>query len=154
MKLTFDQVVNTLLLVVLVYGVAVLRPVAPQARPTYTAGEQAPPIAGQPYREAKRTAVLFVRSTCHYCTESMGFYRELAKGRRVVAISGDAPDVLDRYLTDNGLTIPRATVARGEWPKLSGTPTIVVVDAAGLVVKSWVGTLSPEGQRDLLATLN
>jgi peroxiredoxin len=146
--------VNVLLLVAVVYGIAMMRTPTRTPPSAYTPGEQAPAIAGLPYAGARRTAVLFVRSTCHFCTESMGFYRELAKGRRVVAISNDAPDVLDRYLTDNGLTVPRATVARGAWAKLSGTPTIVVVDAAGRVVKSWVGALSPDGQRDLIATLN
>lgn len=155
MRVTFDRVLNVLLLAAVVYGIAVMRPSPARTPQTYTPGEQAPAIAGLPYAEAKRTAVLFVRSTCHFCTESMPFYRELAKdGRRVVAISGDSREVLDRYLTDNGLTIPRATVARGDWTKLTGTPTIVVVDAAGRVVKSWVGLLSPEGQRDLIATLN
>lgn len=152
--LTFDRVLNVLLLVAVVYGLTMLRSTAPAPRPGYTAGEQAPAIAGVSYAGAKRTAVLFVRSSCHFCTESMAFYRSLAAQHRVVAISSEPLENLGTYLSENDLAVPRATVTQREWSKLSGTPTIVVVDGAGKVVQSWLGSLSQAQERDVMASLN
>lgn len=153
--LTFDRVLNVALLAAVLYGVVAIRLASRPALTAYERGETAPAIAGVSYGAAKRTAVLFVRSTCHFCTESMSFYQELVKdGRQVVAISGEPRDRLDAYLTENGLAIRSATITRGEWPKLVGTPTIVVVDASGRVVKSWAGLLSPHDQQNVRESLN
>ena len=147
MRVTFDRVLNVLLLVAVVYGIAAVRPTAPKTT-TYQPGETVSAIAGVPYAAAKRTAVLFVRSTCQYCTESMPFYQELVKGgATLVAISGEPKKSLDAYLDEHGLAIASATVERASWPKLSGTPTLVIVDGAGKVVGSWVGLLSATDQR-------
>jgi len=147
MKITFDRVLNVLLLVAVVYGIAAMRPTTPKPA-TYQPGETVSAITGVSYAAANRTGVLFVRSTCQFCTESMPFYQELVKGgATLVAISGEPKKNLDAYLDSHGLSIASATVERTSWPKLSGTPTLVVVDSAGKVVGSWVGLLSATDQR-------
>lgn len=152
--LTFDRVVNVVLVAAVLYGIAAIRPASRPAGQTYEPGETVPAIAGVDYGASKRTAVLFVRSTCHYCTESMPFYQSLVKGgARIVAISGEPIESLDIYLHEHGLFIERATVERTSWPKLQGTPTLLIVDDAGRVVRSIVGMVAErdqQGVRDLL----
>ncbi len=151
---TFDRILNVVLVAAVLYGVVILRPKAPAPPVVYAAGETAPAIPGISYGEAKRTAVLFVRSTCHYCTDSMPFYQSLkAKGARLVAISAESKDLLDPYLASYGLPIESATVGHAAWSKLSGTPTVIVVDRSGQVVGSWLGLLSDNDQRSVRDSL-
>jgi len=153
-RVTFDRVLNVLLLVVVVYGIAAVRSTGSLKLTTYEPGETVAAITGVSYAAAKRTAVLFIRSTCHYCTESVPFYQDLMRGgARLVAISGEPQESLNAYLDEHGLAIESATVERASWPKLTGTPTLLIVDDSGRVVKSWVGLLpAPDQQavRELL----
>jgi peroxiredoxin len=147
-RVTVDRVLNVLLLVAVVYGIAAVRPTSQPKPTTYQSGETVSAITGVPYAAAKRTAVLFIRSTCHYCTESMPFYQDLMKGgARLVAISGEPQESLNAYLDEHGLSIESATVERASWPKLTGTPTLLIVDDTGRVVKSWIGLLSAPDQQ-------
>ncbi len=157
MRITFDRVLNVLLLVAVGYVlIGVPRAKPARACPKFDVGDAVPAIAGLPYEAADRTVVLFVRSTCHYCTESAPCYRELVKGgAKLVAISLEPKTSLDDYLRAQGLAIESATVDRTAWPKLSGTPTMIVVDRTGHVVASWLGMLPAAEQqraRSLLLT--
>lgn len=149
MTVTFDRVLNVALLAAVLYGVVAIRTPSRSVPQTYKPGETVSAIAGIPYATAKRTAVLFVRSTCQYCTESMPFYQSLVKGgARLVVISGEPKDRLDAYLGEHGLiSVESATVEHSSWPKLTGTPTLVVVDETGHVVKSLVGMVPEAEQR-------
>jgi hypothetical protein len=37
--------------------------------------------------------------------------------------------------------------------QVSGTPTLFLVDAKGSIEHSWVGALTPQGEKDVIATL-
>ena len=93
-----------------------------------------------------RTLVLFVNSGCHYCTEEMPFYRELQKlaterGVQLCAVSMEDEAQLREYLTTSGLA-HFALLSRTTVTGLTATPTILLVDANGLVRQSWRGVLS------------
>ena len=150
---TFDRVLNVALLAAVVYGIAAVRPGSRTPPPTYAHGEQAPAIAGVSYAGAKRTAVLFVRSSCHFCTESMPFYRDLVKGGgRLIAIGPEPPEALLGYLEEHDLAVRGVTIGRGSWPKLTGTPTLIIVDGSGRVERTWVGTV-PENEQSIVREL-
>lgn len=157
MKVTFDRVLNVALIAVVVYAVVATRATPPRKPklPTYEAGEVAPAIEGVSYTAAKQTVVLYVRNGCHFCEASMPFYRDLVgSGARVVAIGPDVPDVLRAYLNENELDIPNVgLVTKETWTKMVGTPTLVVVDASGHVVKSWIGLLPEKDQQAVFASL-
>lgn len=73
----------------------------------YVPGDKAPSLVGLEY-QPRGTVLLVVRSTCHYCTDSMPFYRMLrsdaaTKQVQVVALTTDPSDVCRSYLMKHGV---------------------------------------------------
>src|SRR3990170_2033038 len=50
--------------------------------PTYRAGEHIPEATGLGVKANRQTLLLVTASTCHFCTESMPFYRKVAEAAR------------------------------------------------------------------------
>lgn len=96
-----------------------------------------------------RNIVLFARSTCHYCTESMPFYRELTDqaqtaGVAFIAASEEPQDVMKGYLSSHGVKPDKVVSAPlGVLASIGvhATPTLAIVDSHGTVIESWVGVL-------------
>jgi len=125
---------------------------------TFEVGKTAPPIPGVTYQTGRSTVVLFVRSTCHYCTESMPFYQALAAigrrartGARIVAVSSEPEDTLRAYLRSHALDVD-SVVSLPENPLgLRATPTLLVIDRAGTLVDARVGRLPEADQQAVIA---
>ncbi len=75
-------------------------------------------------------------------------------GRFIVAFESLSPEqALTTYLADHGLT--NITIKQSiPPPGVTGTPTLLVTDASGRVVKSWAGRLSSKQERDLLGLVH
>jgi thioredoxin-related protein len=106
--------------------------------------------------ESTATVLLFVRSDCRFCTESMPFYKQLTslddrkeKFVRVVAISSDSNDQLATYLALYGLDLDQAVGAQRS-TKITATPTLVIVDQDGVVAGCWRGLLPQDQQHKVL----
>ena len=99
--------------------------------------EQASKSEGQPvssptvsaldidWRQSKQTLLLAVSSTCHFCTESAPFYKQLAKGRggtRVIAVLPQPIDEGRRYVEGLGVTVDEIKQAPLSSINVSGTP--------------------------------
>jgi hypothetical protein len=109
------------------------------------------------YSKAAWTAVLFVKSTCPYCTQSMGLYREIAAlsahqtGRlRLVVASPESVDISARYLADNRVGVDRVLQVGTTVP----TPTLVLADNQGIVRALWVGRQDEAGSRAVIRRLS
>ena len=114
------------------------------------------PIAGMDWSRTDRTLVLVLNTHSHYCSDSAQFYRTLlpeasARKVQIVAVFPQPSEESRRYLAGLGLSIsglaiqvapPGAALARG-------TPTVILADNRGLVVKSWVGKLSARGEAEV-----
>jgi hypothetical protein len=37
--------------------------------------------------------------------------------------------------------------------KVSGTPTLLLLDSKGRVERAWIGQLNPQGEKELIATV-
>jgi hypothetical protein len=122
--------------------------------------EMAPRLDGVSYTEAPRTVVIFVRSNCHFCSESMPFYRELAAARshgqnfRLVVASDEAVQETNRYLAKNDLAVDRVCSVAIDHAGVSGTPTIWIVDDKGALLGRWLGRQSPQGVMEINSALN
>lgn len=98
--------------------------------------------------------VVFVQSGCRYCAQEMSFYRELlrvqaATGAYQLVFAGyESVDLLRAYLDRNGLSGATA-VTVASVPGLAGTPTILIQEPDGRVVRSWQGVLSPVQKAEL-----
>jgi rhodanese-related sulfurtransferase len=99
--------------------------------------------------------VLVVSPTCGYCRKSVPFYRSLSKValKNSVPLYAVVPDVgkAGEFLRTAGLDrVPHRELSE-LGVNVSGTPTIFVVDEDGLIRRMWVGALSEQRSKDLLA---
>jgi len=116
---------------------------------SYQIGEQINPIEGVSFSNSPINVLLFVRSTCHFCSDSMPFYRRLSaelhaqERRRLYVLSDESIEQTERYLA--GFLVKPTAVARSS-PEVArrvvATPTIFVVDSTGRVIHVAIGQLT------------
>jgi len=96
-------------------------------------------IPGAEWRRARLNAVVLMNSKCHFCMESMPFYREISSVRKeshqgisLEAISTEPVEELGQTLARERLEVDGAYTVPGDFP-LHNTPTMLIVDATGTV---------------------
>ena len=106
----------------------------------------------------RKTLVLALQTSCHFCTESAPFYQHLvqaaaAKDVKLVAVLPQPPNEGHDYL--NKLSVPISDVRQATLSSLSvaGTPTLIMVNEKGEVAGVWVGKLPSDKETELLAKL-
>jgi hypothetical protein len=127
----------------------------------YKTGEAiAGAVGAVDFTKATGTVVLFLRSTCHYCTESMPFYRRLveaahAKGSKVklAAVSFEAVSVTRKYLEQHQVGIDDVHTLSTGSTRLNGTPTLLLLDRRGIVQMTMIGKLPPDREDAVLAKI-
>lgn len=136
------------------------QPAAPYAK-----GERVTGIPEIKFQAAKQTLLLAIRKDCHYCDESIPFYKslvnELAKGGsqssvQLVVVTSDDIETARGFLHTNELPIANVmSLSRDKIRtlKIPGTPTLILTDQNGLVEGVWVGKLDQAGERDVLKQL-
>jgi len=108
------------------------------------------------WRQSKQTVLLAVSSTCHFCTESAPFYKQLAKARgktRLIAVLPQPVEEGRRYLEGLGIAVDEIRQAPLSSINVEGTPTLMLVSSDGLVVQTWIGKLVEEEQAEVLNKL-
>ena len=123
----------------------------PAERREIDVGQAADHLPGVSYHQSSSTLVLYVRSSCKYCTASMPFYRRLNElrskgGVRLVAVSPEPANVADAYLRRNGVAIDQIVSYSG---RVHATPTLIEVNQGGEVTNVWVGQQTEEQQRKI-----
>jgi hypothetical protein len=110
------------------------------------------------WQAGDKTLIFALSTNCHYCTESAGFYRELAHACkehhiRTIALFPQPIEKADKYIKslDVGFDELRQTQLAGL--DISGTPTLLLINTSGLVTSVWIGKLPDEAERKLLAKL-
>jgi hypothetical protein len=91
-----------------------------------------------------QTLILFLRSQCQYCTDSMGFYRRLGDAQRktrVVVLGYEPEDVLRTYLDAHAVRVDQTVSVTPKGLKFRGTPTLMLVGPAGIIRRVWFGKL-------------
>jgi len=105
------------------------------------------------WRVKRETLVLAVSTTCHFCTESAGFYKQLAQHRgsiRIVAVLPQPVDEGKRYLDGLGITVDDIKQASLSTINVTGTPTLILVNEDGKVSKTWIGKLDSQKEIEVL----
>ena len=107
---------------------------------------------------AERTLIMITASTCHFCRESLPFYRTMVTrarraGARIVAVTAEDPDVNRTYLETAGVPVDAVVSASQADIPIRGTPTLILVTRNGSVMKSWVGKLSGSHEAMLMGML-
>jgi hypothetical protein len=121
--------------------------------PTYQPGEILAPIAGFDAGRTPKTLIMYLASACRFCSDSMDLYRRLAAqpGRiRIVVIGTDTTESLQQYLQANGVRVDEVVTFDARTQKLHGTPTLLLVDARGVVLELWRGRLDVAREREVM----
>jgi hypothetical protein len=103
-----------------------------------------------------KTLVFALQKGCHFCSESAPFYQRLVRetreqsGLHLLAVLPQETDDARQYLSE--LNVPIQEVRQSPLRALgvSGTPTLILVDSHGAVIKSWVGKLTSEQETEVL----
>jgi hypothetical protein len=114
-------------------------------------------LPGADWQSAPVSVLLQISSTCHFCNDSMPFYRQLMAARQaaaakvpVIVASADAVAVMQQHLADQQVSVDKVLHSR-----LDGfgtiTPTVYIVDSKGMVRRVFVGELDSSGQKELLS---
>lgn len=105
----------------------------------------------------EESLVLGISTTCHFCKDSLPFYKELtaqAKGKvNVIAVLPQPQTEAEAYVKAAGLTGTEVVSADLARIGVIGTPTLLLVDSAGKVKSAWVGKQDEAGQQKILAAV-
>jgi thioredoxin-related protein len=114
-------------------------------------------LPGVHFRAQRDSLVLGISTSCHFCNESMPFYKGLAnqlKGRLdLVAVLPQAQTEAENYVKAAGLSEARVVSSNLGSIGVYATPTLLLVDSTGKVKSEWVGKLDDATQKKVLATV-
>jgi len=113
-------------------------------------------ISDTQFATSGQTLILAISSTCHFCSESAPFYKKLAQKRgniRLVAVLPQPVADGQKYLSKLGVSVDEVRQLPLDKIGVQGTPTLILLDASGIVRNSWVGFLPPEAELDVLNAL-
>lgn len=159
--LKLDVIVNVAILVTCIVASVLMleryqaeQSPAPDRQP-FKLGAQIDNVSQAAYATSPYTLLMFVRSSCHFCTASMPFYKTLTvhnsplnKLRFVVADS-EPSQMARAYLAAHEVRVDDVTPGPSDVP----TPTLILVDKSGVIRAFWVGQLNDSGEREVKATL-
>jgi len=121
-------------------------------------GDHVPALAGLSLAASPQTLVVALQSGCHFCSESMAFYRTLQQTRhrsvRLVVVMPDTAATAQKYMQDNGLAPDAIVTADLAELQVTGTPTLLLANAAGVIEQIWRGKLPPEREKTVLAAIS
>jgi hypothetical protein len=167
MRLKLEAVANTAVIVtclVVTYAVAERfmfpRLFPPPPDPRYRVGDSLEgTLRTLPFRSSQLTTVLVVSKHCHFCTESVEFYSRLfgigAHVRRsafqTIVLGATGAEDGEAFVREHQLHANHVLALPSDSsPKISSTPTILLVDASGHVRGTWTGKLSSAKEREVL----
>jgi thiol-disulfide isomerase/thioredoxin len=105
-------------------------------------------------RGDRATLVLFVNTSCHYCTNSMPFYRRLAAEGRAHAthLAVVGAESLSAYMLSHDVATD-GTFGGIRSGRVAITPTLILLDGTRVVRRVWAGRLPTEQEADVIRAL-
>lgn len=107
-----------------------------------------------------KTLLLAIRRGCHFCEDSMPFYRTLAQmehshrlSAHVLAVLPDDPASVQFLLKAQKLNIDARPNIPLDSIFVSGTPTAILADRHGKILHTWEGELPPSKQAELISAV-
>ena len=124
------------------------------------AGDNLTHLDGWDWSAHDRTLMLVLRKGCHFCEDSVPFYQRLVATQRedgstaaLIAVFPDSEDAAKEVIRSQGLEIRALPGVSLEGLKVSGTPTLLLVDKSGTVLNAWIGVLSPRQELEVVKAL-
>ncbi|MDQ1729128.1 MAG: hypothetical protein QOD33_1253 [Pyrinomonadaceae bacterium] len=106
-----------------------------------------------------KNLLLVLSDSCRYCTESAPFYQRLVQERaqresfRLTAVLPQPVSDGQKYLNGLGVSIDEIKQLPPAAIRIRGTPTLLLINRAGVVTDEWLGKLSPEKEAEVLSRL-
>lgn len=116
-------------------------------------------ISGIDWKQNHRTLVLGLQVGCHYCAESSEFYKRLVKqygqssDLKLVAVFPQPVEISRKYLSSHEVELTDVRQASLDSIDVQGTPTLLLIDNNGMIVKYWRGKLSADKENEVLDSL-
>lgn len=113
-------------------------------------------LLGVDWTKNHSTLVLAISTTCHYCNESVPFFRTLGpagKGVKMLAVLPQTVTEARQYLSNAGVRVDDVRQVPLNTLGVRETPTLLLVNDAGVVTDVWAGKLEPSQETQVLATL-
>lgn len=121
------------------------------------AGDRLPPLDGWDWSAHDRSLVLVLKKGCHFCEDSAPFYQRLAARQQedrsstaIVAVFPDAAGTVNEVAQLGGLGVRVLPGVPLDALKVSGTPSLLLVDRSGTVLNAWIGMLSPRQEVEVM----
>jgi thioredoxin-related protein len=170
-KSALDTVANIAIILVCAIAAFVLIrnqffPAAPQrppgSPPQVEKGERFDQLKAVVPAGTQRALVVALSPTCHFCNESMPFYKQLIDQRnqksspvKVIAVVPSEQQKAEEAQKFAGAGAQPDNLVHMDFSaiKVPGTPTLLHVDNTGKVLDVWVGKLDEDGQEDVLEVL-
>lgn len=161
MKAKLEAIANVAVIVVaLAVGYVVLGKYVFEyrARPV-AAGDRLATIPNIEWKQHRHTLVLALNTGCHFCEQSVPFYRSLGERQEhggidldLVAVFPNDPAQVRQFMSTESLRVRSMAAVPLEKLRVKATPTLILVDNQGRVERSWTGLLDPLEQLELFKT--
>jgi thioredoxin-related protein len=115
-------------------------------------------LADMDWQANQKTLLLVLQKGCHFCSESMPFYKTLVekskeKGIKLVAVLPNSREEGSQYLRENGVEIQEVRQVQLNTINVKGTPTLILVNNNGEVDESWIGKLPSDKENEVIGSL-
>ena len=131
------------------------RATATQSANTPRVKDQKIQLPGVDWSKNEQTLVMAISSTCHFCTESAAFYRDIRARTHVhtVAVLPQSINEGRDYLSNLGVQVDEVLQAPLSSIDVNGTPTLMLVGRDGTIIRTWIGKLPPESEKEVLLSV-
>jgi hypothetical protein len=117
-------------------------------------------LPGVSWNSAPVSVVLQLSPTCHFCEESMPFYRKLAADRNgkgqlvplVVAAEGSGK-AMEAELVQNRIPASKIVVIGSALFGSTATPALYLVDSNGIVRNRFMGKLDSSAEEEVMSSI-
>ena len=114
-------------------------------------------LPGVHFSPQRESLVLGISTTCHFCQDSLPFYKKLTsklQGRvNVIAVLPQDQAEAEAFVKKAGLVGTQVVSDNLGNIGVYGTPTLMIVNGKGKVQSTWVGELTQDRQKQLMAAL-
>ncbi len=108
------------------------------------------------WNQNRQTLILAISNNCHFCSESAPFYKKLAQNKgdtHLVAVLPQSVEEGRKYLERLGVSVDEVRQLSLDQIGVNGTPSLLLVDASGVVKNFWVGRLAPDQEATVMDAL-
>jgi hypothetical protein len=143
---------------VLLFGTLMIRDRLPErSSPGIRPGDQLGRLPGYSWNSYPRTLLMAMRMDCQYCERSIPFYQKLAWLERDKRLSAHLLAVFPSqmasaraYAQVHQLVFQIVGEVDLSMLRITGTPTLVLVDPGGRALKVWVGQMTAAQEAEVI----